>query len=452
MCCNLLKDLDFIEKITIIGSPQIPSIGVGESNTLALVEHFLNKLIDNGDFTRNEFIKETDATIKYGVKYINWSKKNFIHHFKTGDLTHYGRLLANKDENVYIHDIFHSHFTKVVFDNNISLDENEHPVSYHFDAAKFISFFSKNALKNPKVNFISGTVNCVSKNEDEIDSIFIDGEKYEADYYVFGTGDTKLNNDILGIKYKDLSNVLLTNKAVVYPLRYTNKKEQFHPYTKAKTMKNGWRWITPTWSRIGTGYVFSTNHISIEDAIDEFLDDIGDKTLEPMVVNFEPKYNETPFHKNYCTIGTAQGFLEPLDAPGLTLTILTIDSLMSYLRYKDRFIDTFSELERLNEWICLNYQYWCSFILCQYKTCYRNDTDFWRDHKLVKYEMYDMIMSSLDNPNAQLYSGEILMFHQTIASKDIKWDTKLKSKPYKMFDKKYPVIHHLDYIQKIHND
>jgi hypothetical protein len=162
MCCNALKTLDFVKKITIIGSPIVPTIGVGESNTIVFIRDFLEVLISQGDFTYEEFIKQTDAVIKYGVKYVNWSKKDFIHNFKhfnqTNKPTHYGRLLANKDENVYIHDIFDSNITKVIFNNHVSLDDDEYPISFHFDAAKFISFFSKNALKDPKINFISGTV------------------------------------------------------------------------------------------------------------------------------------------------------------------------------------------------------------------------------------------------------------------------------------------------------
>ena len=60
-------------------------------------------------------------------------------------------------------------------------------------------------------------------------------------------------------------------------------------------MKHGWRWITPTWERIGTGYVFSENHISVDEAINEFITDIGDKTIQPFVVNFKPRVNKKTF-------------------------------------------------------------------------------------------------------------------------------------------------------------
>ena len=107
MCCNLLKEVDFIEKITIIGSPDIPPIGVGESNTLLFTNGFLNLLASRGDFTLGEFVRGTDATIKYGVRYINWSKRDFLHHFKNNseEMQHYGRLLSNKDEETTVVDV-----------------------------------------------------------------------------------------------------------------------------------------------------------------------------------------------------------------------------------------------------------------------------------------------------------------------------------------------------------
>jgi tryptophan halogenase len=451
--CNTLKNLNCIDKITIIGSPNIPPIGVGESNTLSFLD-FLNDLIENKEFTIDEFITNTDAAIKYGVYYENWSKRDYIHHFKGGnpdeiEYEKFTRLLANKDPEIYIHDFLDSYLIRNIFNNKLVLDTDRYPISYHFDAGKFIEFFSKIALKNPKVNFISGTVTGGKKNCDLIQNIIVDGTEISADYYIFATGDSKINKDFLEVNYEDLSNVLLTNKAVVCPLKYTNKREQFHPYTKAKTMKYGWRWITPTWSRIGTGYVFSTNYISIDEAIDEFLDDIGDKTLEPMIVNFEPKYNKTPFHQNYCTLGMSQGFLEPLDAPGLSITINTISHIARYLE------NTFSDINKMNKYLNREFKFWTSFILSQYKTCYRDDTQFWRDHNLIKYDHYDMILNMLDDDGGgykfQRPFEDIIMFRQTLASKDIRWKTSLTDPLFKIKEKKHSTINHFDYIQNINN-
>jgi hypothetical protein len=44
-----------------------------------------------------------------------------------------------------------------------------------------------------------------------------------------------------------------------------------------------------------------------------------------MVVDFTPRKVKRTFKENYCSIGMAAGFLEPLDAPGLSITIQNIE-------------------------------------------------------------------------------------------------------------------------------
>jgi tryptophan halogenase len=151
---NYLKRIEYIKKITIIGSSKIPSIGVGESTTL-FFKRFLDELIESEDFTLKDFIKNTDAAVKYGVYYKNWSSKDFLHHFKNDktfysvfDKIYYGRLLANKDSETYIHDLLGRDIFDMTQENLIYKNENDHPITYHFDAAKFIDFFSKIMKQN----------------------------------------------------------------------------------------------------------------------------------------------------------------------------------------------------------------------------------------------------------------------------------------------------------------
>lgn len=74
---------------------------------------------------------------------------------------------------------------------------------------------------------------------------------------------------------------------------------------------------------------------------------------------------------------------------------------------------------------------------------------FGKIKNLQNMRLYDTIISNLDN-YYYANSCELFMFQQTIASKDIKWKTNLKSPPYKVLEKKYPAIHHLDYLRTIH--
>lgn len=453
-CVAMASRKDLFDEIVIIGSPRIPSIGVGESNTM-----LINKFHERYRINVTEFIKESDATVKYGVYYKNWSKNNFIHNFKdhkfVNDATRlsstmFYRLLANKPKDVSINDLVACRLNDSINKNHVFKSDIAYPKSWHFDAGKYIKFISKNCKKHKHVSIISETVVKVEKTKDNIQKLITDKNTViEADYYVVATGYT----DILNEEYVDLSNVLLTDKAFVYPLEYTNKRQEFHPYTVAKTMKYGWRWITPTYSRIGTGYTFSSRHVSVNEARQEFIDDVG-VDIEPRLVNFYPRYNKETFKKNYCSIGLSNGFLEPLDAPGLTLTINVIDHLERIIEQQTSIPDNtiVSSLREVsNKIIETNYKFWASFILTQYKTCWRNDTEFWIDHKKVKYDYQEHIITLLDD--LYILHEDYNMFMHTIAAKDCSWNTQLKSAPFKQPEyvtfPPTPIIHHLDYVETI---
>lgn len=458
IACTMLKKLEFIKKITIIGSSKIPSIGVGESTTLKFVSQVLDKV------ELKDFVNESDAAIKYGVYYKNWSKRDFIHYFKSGNdflktkncEESYGEMLANKDSDIHIHDLIGNKLWNFIRKNEVSLDTEEHIHSWHFDAGKFINFLKKINLEDDKVNYIDDTIiDCKFLVGEQIQYIVGESKiKYTADYFVNCCGDNELNKKVFKEEYESLSSYLLTNKALVYPLKYADKKDQFHPYTVAKTMKHGWRWITPTQSRIGTGYVFSDNHISVDEATNEFLEDIGDKTIQPFLVDFNPKNNKKPFKTNSCTIGMSSGFLEPLDAPGLHITIRSIYELNKILKYKNdlsKLLLFNREIDGSNIRMSMKYEWWCAFILHQYKTCWRNDTQFWIDHKNVKCDFYDQIIDSMYYvPIHLLESHEYMMFFLTTAGKDIQWKSKVTQKPFPVEQLDTKTIHHLEYIQSFY--
>lgn len=451
--CNFLASNDWVKKITLIGSPNIPSIGVGESTTLSM-----NALIEKSNINLIDFIRETDASVKYGVYYKDWSKRDYIHYFKSPipwyregiDPDAYSKILANKDPETHIHDLIGQNLFNHIRKNNVLLNTEEYWLSWHFEASKGIEFLMKNALKNQKVNFVSGNViDCVFE-DDYIKSVVLDDNRnILSDYYINTSGKWDFNTKIFKEEYESLSDVLLTNKAIFTPIEYTNKKDQFHPYTVAKTMKHGWRWITPTYSRIGTGYVFSDSYIGEDEAVDEFLKDIGDKSITPHIVDFSPRYNKKTFRKNSCSIGMANGFLEPLDAPGISIMSSILHEFEFVVRiFSEKNFNAYEQkLEILNKYMESTFKWWCSFILCQYKTCHREDTEFWNDHKQIKFEYYENLIKNLDNSHSTI--KESMMFSQSFAAKDIIWKTTLTQKPFKISEVECETINHLDWINNI---
>jgi len=471
MAANWFAQSEHIKKISIIGSPDVPPIGVGESNTMNL-NYFHRKI----GVPMREFISQSDAAIKYGVYYKNWSRHNFIHNFKGSEpwqslkisAVGYFQSFANKPLEVPFHDYYGRDLMDAIEQNMLILDEQRYyPMSYHFDAGKYIKFleslFPQKAIQNGKEYEVihKTVVDCVFDSEEKVKSVVLsDGTTVEADYFIFATGTSDFTEKVLKIKYKSLEHVLLTNKALVYPLKYKNRREEFHPYTVAKTMKHGWRWITPTWSRIGTGYVFSDKYVSVDDARQEFLDDIGDHTIIPFLVDFTPRYSEKTYYDNFCLIGMSNGFLEPLDAPGITITLMAIQGLGDIIhQQKSVYIGGDKDAQKYYREITNNmvrdrYEFWASFILTQYKTCYRNDTSFWRDHKKAFFEYYERLMQSIDMETIHESMSETNrdMLYCTIAAKDYGWNIPFSRVPFKIPKVQFAHKHHEDYIQSFHSN
>ena len=160
----------------------------------------------------------------------------------------------------------------------------------------------------------------------------------------------------------------------------------------------------------------------------------------------------------------ANGFLEPLDAPGLALTNNVTNRLEDLLKIyhtdiqnKNLYNNTlYNEgLDILNANVRKSYNFWTTFILNQYKTCYRNDTQFWVDHKNVKWDQWDLAVSDL-NAYCDIHKNDydVIMLAQTIASRDIQYYTPLPPHitplNFPLEETTPPTQHHLDWIKSFH--
>lgn len=471
MATNYLAKKHYVESVTVIGSSRIPSIGVGESTT-GRFDDFLECI----DSTAEDFIRESDAAVKYGVMYEDWSPRRYLHAFRSNipfsrlgtDRNAYGRHLGKKPTDVWLHDIIDKETYRFCDQNHVSINAfnlahrmryqwepmpnppHEYENAWHFEANKFIAYQQRLAAKNPKVTQIDAKVVAADYQGEDIKAIVLeDGTRITADYFVVSTGETEFNERVFHAEYSSLGDVLLTDRALFFPKEYKDKRAEMHPYTIARTMPHGWRWITPTYSRIGTGYVFSSKHISDDQALEEFRKDVGDPKCEPHVVDFKPRTIKNPFRRNHAFLGMASGFLEPLDAPGLDLTANYLTQIGEYLDWNDqRRAESFPWI---NENARGHHQWFSAFILCQYKTSWRNDTAFWKDQKNVYCPWYEELMANLDDISRVRRSTQI-MFYSTIAGKDLQWDVgnDIRDMPLVPVPEiPMPTLHHLDFLENM---
>jgi hypothetical protein len=161
----------------------------------------------------------------------------------------------------------------------------------------------------------------------------------------------------------------------------------------------------------------------------------------------------------------ANGFLEPLDAPGLALTNMVTSILEKILSaYHTILQDTSApslinntvyqtSLENANRSIKESYTFWTTFILNQYKTCHRLDTPFWVDQKQVNWPDWTLAVKDLNAYcDVQLNDYDVMMLAQTIAARDLQFYTPVDNsiQPIKLPETLPYTENHLDYISKFH--
>lgn len=376
-------------KITLIESSNIGILGAGEGTTPAFVE-----FLDNVDIDQFDFIKNTKATFKNGIKFTNWHGDGsyYFHPFGEGKFSLdtipnevvWNELLVNKNfNNVSITNLAASQNKTLMFLNDSNELERVGNYAYHFDARLTADYFKQVSLTRD-VNLVDGeVVEFLQDSQSNITGLKLqDGNTLNCDFVFDCTG---LHRQIIDKVYKtewsDYKKSLPLNKAL--PFFINNNTNVIPPYTEAIAMKFGWVWKIPVQGRFGCGYVFDDNYISDEEARKEVLDMFGEVDMpRPTPFSFTAGCFKNTWVKNCVAIGLSTGFIEPLEATSIWISILSLKELFN--EHKDSLFDK-SEYGEADKESFNNYVYNLNiqikdFIQLHYMTD-RNDSDFWKYYK-----------------------------------------------------------------------
>ncbi len=381
---NLGKEAE----ITVIESSKIPTIGVGEGTT-AVFWNFL-KFLEIDEF---EFVKETKATYKFGIRHKNWQTKGVSYEGpidlphsipEVGNLggDHFWLYLECLATNKPISDIHL--FTYLMNEERAPytmMDDSIKPLSnyihaFHFDQAKVGSFFRK---KRTWVKHLDGIVEGVElKNESgEIDNVVLDnGSRIYGDLFVDCSGFRRiLISKSLGAKWEDKSTSLPVNRALPFWLEF-DEDEEIAPFTLAEALDCGWMWTIPTQERKGCGYVYSDQFIDPEDARLEVETYLG-KSIKPRNdIKFTSGFLENSCIKNCLSLGLSQCFFEPLEATSIHSTLLQLFMFVENNLFKI-LEGNFESNAKYNKFVSDQNEDILNFINLHYSGG-RQDTAFWK--------------------------------------------------------------------------
>ncbi|HEY6349441.1 MAG TPA: tryptophan halogenase family protein [Candidatus Angelobacter sp.] len=382
---RVLFDLD----ITLVESRNTPRIGVGEATT-PILTRFMQRL---GFDQWESWLPEVDGTIKTGILFENWYEKGdwYWHPFEALDyLDHrhhigHGWLQLNRNGDPDFPD--RSSFYRAFYLSTIlNCECAKRPVlknfAFHINADLFADFLRKTC---PKVRHVMDDVTEVRLNPaGEIEGLVTsDHGILKADLFIDCTGfRRKLIRQVDPHQpYESYAESLFCNRAVVLRFPYGENGSQateMHPYVKASAQSSGWTWTIPLFSRISSGYVYSSSFLSDEEAERELREYWGyqrTKDVVPLKVKFESGKLKDLWVKNCVPIGLAGSFVEPLESTGLAITQVGLELLASIL--DARCYDDAMQA-RYN----MHLQKFCDdvkqFIIAHYFPTNREDTPFWR--------------------------------------------------------------------------
>jgi len=381
----LVKVLGKAINITLVESSKIGTIGVGEA-TIPPIIPFNNAL----GLDEAEFIKKTKGTIKLGIQFENWGKigdsymhafgdigKNFpfceFHHFwvksqQMGIKSDFWDFSLNYQAGK------HNKFQKVSGIKGTNLPGIQY--AYHFDASLYAQFLSEFSQKQG-VKRIDGVVSKVNLNNEDgwVESIELDDGKIIAgDLFVDCTGlKSLLIEQALNTGFDDWSHWLPCNRAVAVQ---SESSGRIKPYTRSIAHEAGWQWQIPLQHRTGNGLVYSSKHLSDEEATEKLLATIEGKSIgEPRVIPYRTGKRRKHWNRNVVAIGLSAGFFEPLESTNIHLIQTGAIRLLKLFPHNGI---TEKEVSEYNQQTCTEYERIRDFIILHYKLNQRSDSEFWK--------------------------------------------------------------------------
>jgi len=316
--------------ISLIESPNIPTIGVGEGSWPTLRATLKNIGLDEV-----AFMQACSVSLKQGTEFVGWrcDGHRYVHPFShieselaVGD---YWSEYAQGGE-------FAPHFNVQAALATLGIapkQANTPPYSfamnygYHLDAGAFAKVLAKHSVEELGVNHIIADVVDVAVNNGEISELILDnGQTLSADLFVDCTGSAGiLITKALGVPDVDLSKYSLNNRAIAIQAPYADDNQDIKSLTQAVAHDDGWIWDIALESRRGTGIVYSESYLSDEAAeqrLRSYLKRTGANDVDALnakVLSFRPHHKERFWQGNCLAVGMSAGFIEPLEATAIVL-------------------------------------------------------------------------------------------------------------------------------------
>ncbi|MBV8687691.1 MAG: tryptophan 7-halogenase, partial [Alphaproteobacteria bacterium] len=371
-------------RTTLIESDEIGTIGVGEATIPPLIT--FNRMLG---LNENEFLSATQGTFKLGVEFVDWGAlgNRYFHPFgfHGHDLegVHFHQLYLRERQRRVLQDISawsmsavaaaHGKFARPSAEARPPLSQLLY--AFHFDAGLYARYLRTYAERGGVTRVEGKIVDTALGGEDGyVRSVTLAGGRViEGDLFIDCSGFRGLlTEQALETGYEDWTHWLPCDRAVAVPSRYSGEPD---PFTRSTARAAGWQWRIPLQHRMGNGYVYSSAHISDDEAERTLLDNLeGEPLADPRRLAFTTGRRKLAWNRNVVAMGLASGFVEPLESTGIFFIQRGIEELVSHLHAPpdEELVKSYNR--RIAE--CIDGV--MEFLTLHYRASDRRDTPFWR--------------------------------------------------------------------------
>jgi tryptophan halogenase len=381
-------------RITLIESPDVASIGVGEG-TWPTMRDTLRRI----GVSESDFIRECDASFKQGSKFVRWAEDRegdrYYHPFVLPqgylDTNLVAGWLAQRGARFAELVSFQPHLCEA----GCAPKQFQTPefaavanYAYHLDAVKLGQFLRRHAIGQLGVRHVADHVESVRSHENgDIAAVVTRTQgAIEADLFVDCTGmRSLLIGQHFGIELTRCADVLFNDRALAVQVPYADARAPIACQTISTAQSAGWIWDIGLPTRRGVGYVYSSAHTTDEAAVDtvqRYIESSGGRMRDataPRRIDIDPGYRRVAWQRNCVAIGLSSGFVEPLEASSLVLVELAATMLSDQMPANRAAMDLVAA--RFNASFAYRWERVIDFLKLHYVLSRREDSDYWRDHR-----------------------------------------------------------------------
>lgn len=371
-------------EIVVVDDFQEDPPNVGKSTISYILKIFHEVL----DIERRRFISEVKPVWKASAYFRDWCDCDPFH-VPFDEFT----LRPGQDDSERFHKLYYRYQTDDYRTLGTSLTEHQrspfmrqpngsldvyHHVAYHLGIER-LNTFLVDICRERGIEVVNDRITEVQTSNNAIESVASETSEYRSDLYLDATGFKRLLMSNLENNFKSFD--LPLNSAVV--AKTDVDLSEIVPATVIESGQHGWFWQIDTYDWRDIGYVYSSDYVSDDAALREFLNHRQETIPESNVqtYRFDSGVYERAWVENCVAVGNALGFVEPLESTALTTNAILVEKASDLLRDHAR-LNHDGLRDIYNTYATSLWRNLYDFISVHYRYA-SGDTPFWQEAQKV---------------------------------------------------------------------